>query len=347
MSGSLATMRLRHLSTSLIAALILVCGCHRDISGTYLATDSSDVALLQLVRTPDNHLTGQLALSVLKPDGKIDRNSVSITGAVNGENVSISGSGLFGLQSTALSGTLNGNTLTLTGPQAQPFVLKRSSLGDYHAQMSALDARSQTIIATKAAAQSQREAEQAAAFRQRQAEQTAQNLVSDINRLIGDMQRFESEADVHLGRFPNVEKGYQAITAKMSEYVTRERQVPLSQTASATRSQLYVNAMQASYGTDQMHYNQEALQTSLDSSIRPISEDLKTLEQRCKEGAPNGTTESQSEARDAACTRLQAAIPVLRQKYDAIVVGLAHLEQVYKQEKAAQQRLLESAEKMQ
>lgn len=113
-------MRLRHLSTSLIAALILVCGCQRDISGTYLATDQNGIVWLQLVRTPDNHLTGQFALSILKPDGKIDRNSVSLTGAVDGENVSLSGSGLFGLQSTALSGTLNGDTLTLTGHKRSP-----------------------------------------------------------------------------------------------------------------------------------------------------------------------------------------------------------------------------------
>jgi len=88
---------MRRSSLCVIAVFVLLTGRKQDISGTYLASDNSTVVWLQLVRTPDNHLTGQLAASVVKPDGSIDRKSASITGAVDGENVTLSGSRLFGL----------------------------------------------------------------------------------------------------------------------------------------------------------------------------------------------------------------------------------------------------------
>src|SRR5882672_3974099 len=103
-------------------------GCQRDISGGYLAGDQSAVCWLQIVRTPDNRLTGQLAVSILKPDGSIERNSISLTGAVDGKNVSLTGSGFLGLQTVSLSGALSGDTLTLTGTQAIPVIFRRSSM---------------------------------------------------------------------------------------------------------------------------------------------------------------------------------------------------------------------------
>ena len=76
----------------------------------------------------------------------------------------------------------------------------------------------------------------------------------------------DAEADLHLGRFPNAEKGYEAITAKVSEYVTRERQLAGSPNRTVDRSQLYVAANQASLNTDQMHYQGQSLQSSLDTN---------------------------------------------------------------------------------
>lgn len=70
---------------STLAAVVLLTGCQRSISGTYLVSDNGSVVWLELVRTPDNHLTGQLSLTTLKPDGTIDRNSVSVAGAIDGE----------------------------------------------------------------------------------------------------------------------------------------------------------------------------------------------------------------------------------------------------------------------
>jgi hypothetical protein len=319
---------MRRLNLCVVAVFVLLTSCKRDISGTYLASDDSTVVWLQLVRTPDNHLTGQLAASVMKPDGSIDRKSAPITGAVDGENVTLTATGFFGLQTATFSGTFEGSNLTLTGVEPTPFVLKRSSLADYEAHVAALNARSQNIIAAKTAAESRERTEQA-----------QRNFVSQVDVLIGNMQRFDSEADVHLSRFPNVEKGYQAITVKMNGYVERERQLAGNPNASNTRSQLSNAATQASFVTDQVHNQGESLQSTFDNNVKPIAAEVTTFEQRCQTAEVDATK--------AACARLVNAAPLFHEKYNAMLAGFTHLEQVYTNESKAQQALLQTADKLQ
>jgi hypothetical protein len=264
----------------------------------------------------------------MKPDGSIDRKSAPITGAVDGENVTLSGSRLFGLETLTLSGTLEGDKLTLTGAQPTPMILTRSSLTEYQSQMAALDAKSQSILAAKAAAQSRQRTEDA-----------QRNFVSQIDMLIGNMHRFDSEADVHLNRFPNVEKGYQAITAKMNGYVERERQLAGNPNASNTRYQLSNAATQASFVTNQVHYQGESLQSTFDNNVKPIAAEVTTFEQRCQP--------AEADAIKAACARLVNAAPLFHEKYNAMVAGFAHLEQVYTNESKTQQALLQTASKLQ
>jgi hypothetical protein len=207
-------------------AVLLVVGFRGSISGSYLATDNSSVIWLQVVRTPDSHLTGQLAANVLEPDGTIEQNSASLTGAVDGENVTIQGSRFFGLDSFVFSGTLHRNVLTLTGAQSLPLTFTRSTPAEFQAKVAALNARSQGIQA-KAVAQAQQRTLQAQA-----------DFVSQINQLTRRMAQFDSEADVHLSRFPGAEKGYEAVTAEATGYVARERQLPSNPKAGNLRVQL-------------------------------------------------------------------------------------------------------------
>jgi hypothetical protein len=320
-----------------LAALVVLCGCQRDISGTYLVSDSDSVVWLQLVRTPDSHLTGQLAASVLKPDGRIDRNSISITGAVDGENVTLAGSGLFGLQSGTLSGTLNGDTLTLTGAQAQPIVLKRATLTDYQAQISELNGRSQATLAAKASAEAAQRTERA-----------QRDFVDTVDRLIEHMQRINAATDLHLGRLPTVEKRYQAITAKINAYVERERRLSGNSNEAVDRSQLYVDANQAALDTNQIHLDVQSVQQDFGMNAKPVADSATAFENGCRnfDAEHGGLTPAEIEAHNAACSRLLAALPLFRQKYGAMSAGLAHLEQVYTQENAAQQALLQTAEKL-
>lgn len=339
--------------------MALMTGCQRNISGSYLASDNSAVVWLQVVRTPDNHLTGQLATNVLKPDGNIEQNSITISGAIDGDNVTIQGSQFLGLESFVLSGTLNGNVLTLTGAQSIPLTFTRSTSDEFQARVAELNARSRSIIQAKAAAQARLQAEQAEAQARFQAQQEAtqarmqadeaqRNFINAIDQIIGKMQRFGSEADVHLARFPGAEKRYQAITTRISQYVARERDLAGNPNASVARSQLSVAATQTSFLTDQMHYQTQSLESSLQTNVKPLGDDLDALEQRCGEPSSGGGSLStdQIQARNAACSRLSDAGTPFRQKFNAMASGLAHLEQVYQDEHGKQQQLLQTAEKL-
>lgn len=319
------------------ASLSLVTGCQRNISGSYLAGDNSAVLWLQIVRTPDNHLTGQLAANVLKPDGSVEQNSVPVTGAVDGENVTIQGSRFFGLESFVLSGTLRGNVLTLTGAQSVPLTFTRSTSPEFQARVSELNARSQSIIHAKAAAQSQ--------LRTLEAQR---RFVSEVDNLIGRMNQFDSQADVHLGRFPGAEKAYEGITAEVSAYVARERQLGGNPNAAVARGQLSVAANQAALQTEQMHNQGEALQSALEGNVKPMAEQAAGFEQQCHAVSqnPGSLTADEVQSVTAACARLESAAPRFRAKFTAMSAGLSHLEQVYQQERSAQQRLIQESERL-
>ena len=318
-------------------AVVLMAGCHSNISGSYLASDNSAVVWLQVVRTPDSHLTGQIATNVLKPDGTIEQNSVSITGAVDGENVTIQGSRFFGLESFVLSGTLSGKVLTLTGAQSIPLTFTRSTPAEFQAKVAALNARSQSITQAKAVAQAQQRTFQAQA-----------NFVSQVDQLIRRMAKFDSQADVHLGRFPGAEKGYEGITARVGECVARERRLAGNPNAEVARGQLSVAANQASIRTDQMHYQGESLQSSLETNVKPMADQATAFEQQCRAVSQNSghLTPAEVQNVNAACGRLDSAVGPFRQKFSAISDGLAHLERVYQEEHGKQQQLLQTAQRL-
>ena len=320
------------------AALVALGGCKKDVSGSYLAEDKVTVSWLQLVRTPDNHLTGQIVSSDLTPDGKIEQASVPLTGAVNGEDVSLTGSSSFlGTPNMTLSGTFDGNTLTVTGVKSAPITLKRATLAEYQARLAEQTTRSHAVISANAAAEAQQRTLQA-----------NENFIVQVDQLIGQMQRVDVEADVHLGKFPNAEKAYQAITVKVNEYVTRERQLAGKFFRSAERSQLYMVANQLSLNTDQMHYQAQSLESSRETNIAPLVNEATSLEHDCRQDGPvsGDLTSLEIEARQSACNRLLTAAPTFHQKYDAVTAGLNNLEAVYRREKDAQQRLLVLAQEM-
>ena len=87
----------------------------------------------------------------------------------------------------------------------------------------------------------------------REAFQAQVNFVSQIDQLMRRMAQFDAEADIHFGRFPGAEKGYEGITARVGAYVARERQLAGNTNAAVARGQLSVAANQASIQTEQMH----------------------------------------------------------------------------------------------
>src|SRR4051794_13093712 len=94
--------------TLLFASLICLSGCVRSsVSGRYLAKFDNGVYWLQLVETKDSHVTGQFEAAVLVPDGRVESSDWGVTGAADGENISLSLQPLPGIPlSETASGTL-------------------------------------------------------------------------------------------------------------------------------------------------------------------------------------------------------------------------------------------------
>jgi hypothetical protein len=118
--------------------------------------------------------------------------------------------------------------------------------------MSELSARSNGIIQANTAA-----------LAQQRTFATQREFVSEIDQLIGRMEQFDSQADVHLGRFPGVGKEYEVVTASIAAYIARERRTGGNQNAPVMRRQLVVAANQASLQTEQMHNQGISLQSAL------------------------------------------------------------------------------------
>lgn len=318
--------------------LCLLTGCRSNISGSYMASDQSTVCWLQLVRTPDNRLSGQITYATVTKDGQIQRNSVAVTGAVDGDNVTISGSKFLGFDTFTFSGVQHGNYLTLTGAEATPMTLRRATLAEYQSQEAALQAQSQKIIAAKLD-----EGERAKAF------QHQRDFVAEVSALIGKMDTFERAADVHLGRFPNAERAYGAITDRMKTLVARQRQLAGNENAGVARGQLSVAVTQTSLQTDQLHNQGESLQSALEGNIQPLVNESANLEQQCgaaTSGAPTPFTPEELQNVRNVCDRLNAAVGPFRAKFNAMSSGLAHLEDVYRQEERTQQTLIQESDRM-
>jgi hypothetical protein len=320
-----------------IAVLILLSGCHREISGTYLVSDKGLVCWLQIVRTPDNHLSGQISTALIGADGKIQQESAPVTGAVNAENVTISVNRFLGLQTTTLGGTLDGDKLTLSGVGGSPLVLRRADFGEYQQRLGELTAQSSQIVGAKKAAEARE-----------QIEQRQQSVIAETERIVGRMERFDVEAEAHLKRFPDIEKHYREITQRVAKYVDRERELKSNPNAGVTRSQLSVAASQASIETEQLHNSIQSSQSTFELNIKPVAAEATSLEERCHaDDSPGALIPSEVEARNAACERPLLAEATFRQRYSATATGLADLERVYLQERNTQQGLLKTAETLQ
>jgi hypothetical protein len=320
-------------------AVVLLSGCRKDVSGSYLTVDNQTIFWLQLVRTPDNRLTGQIVFSFLKPDGQIVQESSSLTGAIDGENITLQGGGFLGTSGGTLSGTFNGSSITLAGAHLPPGTLKRATLADYQFLLKDQTARSQAIISANANTELRRKASG-----------REQAFESNVNQLIGQMQRFESEADIHLGRFPTAIEDYAVITEKINAYVTRERRLVGNPNASNARAQLVNAATQLSFMTNQMHFQTQSLEASLQTNITPLRTELSVYEAGCHNYTPGREypEPTPEEVRDhrTECGRLLILIPAFQQKYNALASGLSQLEEVYKTEKDKQEKLLARAQRM-
>lgn len=317
-----------------------------NISGQYLAKFNDGVGFLQLVETPDKHINGQFETVTLNPDGAVRTNSVHVTGAVDGENVTLTlGESSFLHSAATASGIFSAGKLTLAWPfsknnQPTTTVFERSSQDQFNTQVSAINARASQIIKEKAAAHAI-ELEQRARDEE---EQNERNFVVALEQLIAAMSEFRTKANAHVTRFPAVEQHFLRITAKMGDLLKQERQA-VGRDASVQRGQLSVEISQGSVALEQLHNEVQAEESSFELA-RPLFEKVANAESKCKTIHDNSNLHN-SEALNAQCAKFAEAVPTYRQTFAAMVRGLASIEGVYQQQHKLAEQIVQQSQRFQ
>jgi hypothetical protein len=226
------------------------------MSGTYVGKGWNAAFLVQVVESADGHLTGRYEQMVLRPNGKLDDMSATITGAADGQTVVVTiKPGEILSNTIAASGTMQGGVLHLSGSGGLNFNLAKADEADFRAQVAILTERGNQIIGAK--------------FRQEAAERQPKieaDRLAEIQNLTARMAKFVTVADDQLPKFPPVEQRYRDITRRMRAALAREQSIYGGGQAGVARSQISVGITQASIATDQLHMSMQSTYQNFDTN---------------------------------------------------------------------------------
>jgi hypothetical protein len=150
-------------TTVLVAALVMlaaVSGCASSGGpAAYLGTSSTEVVFIQWQQSSSGHLQGTMTedqASGTAPAETVSVTSAPFNGSANGSSVSLHFTGPLGAQA-AITGTLNGNTLTLQIPQSsgtiQQDTFATGTVSGYNKALATLRNRIRTANYAEAQAQ--------------------------------------------------------------------------------------------------------------------------------------------------------------------------------------------------
>ena len=109
-------------TAAIISVAVLAADCSKaPVSGVFVGKASpTEVEMIRMVESPPGHLSGSMVFTGLNQDGSVKTVNYSVSGSINGSNVSLQlGGGIAGLArffgvNTLLVGNLKGRTLTLS-----------------------------------------------------------------------------------------------------------------------------------------------------------------------------------------------------------------------------------------
>lgn len=198
----------------LVAACMMVAGCSSKPSGIYVAKSDAEVAMVQLVETPDHRLTGRIETTSMSPTGELNGQVIALDGAASDDEITVMMKPLafLGAGITA-TGQVKGTHLALSARDLN-FSGVRTNLSSYQAAVADLrkkaSDRQKRVAALAAEAQAKAEAAMAVAKaaddeKAAQALDQATGILGEQVGLIGKM----------VGGIPDYASGFAANTDKM------------------------------------------------------------------------------------------------------------------------------------
>lgn len=312
---------------------IFVSSCGRaDVSGEYLARFTNGIYHLQLLKTSDDKLTGQLDTIVRDKDNKLTYLSFTASGVADGRSVSLTFS-TPGILSSHLSasGALDGSALSLTGnlnPNLiSTVVFNRVAREKYKTDVDAFLKETESLIAQKLTDEMKQEAIQAQG-----------RFVFTVDRLIASAQKFTAEAAPHLDKWPLAEDRFRSITTQMSANLGRQKSLDRDRFA-VQRGQINVAINQAALVSEQAHSEVEKLQSTFDANVTPLNTRISNTLRACRSLGEASTFNVKT-----ACSRLDDTALKFDETYRAISRGLARMETVYQEEKRKQDSVVRESD---
>jgi hypothetical protein len=299
--------------------------------------------MLQLVQTPDGHVTGQFTVVTADANGRITDGNASVTGAIDGQNITLELRPISFLPvATHYSGTVDSARIQLSGA-VEGGQLNRMAL--QRGQVSAFEAWS-AQLRNHAHAHAQAHA---AADRQAKIEAARRDLVARIDGLIRKMDSFGNTVARNINRYPATETRYRSITAKMNAYLDRERALARDPRAAVARSQIEVQISQGDVAMSQSQVEFENFNIPLKQSNDAIRSELAQTEPECEPAREPTRKEpvSQSEMRVVSvCLRLLDATKAYRPSVDQIRKAYEQAQAVYSEEHRKQGGILAEANRI-
>lgn len=309
------------------------------LSGTYVGKGSNGAFLIQIVETPDGHLTGRYEQVVLQSNGKIEDMNATITGAADGQTVVVTiKPSEFLAGSMAASGTIEGRLLHLTGGgNGSSFALNlvRSDEADFRTQVAALTDQERQI-------NDARMRQEAA---QRQAKLEADQL-ANLRSLTERMDAFTRKADADLAKFAPVEQRYQYVTHRMRGALAREQSIYGGGQASVARGQISVAINQAAIQANQIHISVQSAYREFDYAASQLMREFAGASQGCRGAHPVTDTTPAPVGRDAwnaACLRFFDSARPFQQRVSDLRVAFAQVEAVWDSERREQDQIVQAS----
>ncbi|WP_186197571.1 hypothetical protein [Burkholderia gladioli] len=203
-------MGLAVFGTAILGGALLLSGCgDRSVSGVYVSHGGNQADLLQVIETPDHHLTGTLRHASLTSDGTLASSTNNVSGSVDGTNITLT------VLATPLpigqnfAGTATGGGIDLTVPNGAQTGVQHFAKGqtaDFDAVVAQLNQAGQRIAAA------------------RQRGQRADQMNRQVGALADSLNRFVEDAKHHIDRLPRAKAYYDhAVTVEQTKLERAQR----------------------------------------------------------------------------------------------------------------------------
>lgn len=347
--SNLSLSRLITAVAATVGLCLVLTACSRNASGEYVGNSTTSVVRLQLVETPDKHLSGQMDVAILKPDGTIVSETLKIAGTTDGNKLSLTASAppvplgpVFNL-----SGTIGWNSLDVTASGGNGLLktvtLKPGNVDEYNTALSALQKKSASIRVARAEAQRREEQKkaEAQAYREKlnrevKEVQDKHALARRIQLLCDRMERFDKAASATLQRFPTIEAKYRTITSKVQKFFEHDQMLAGDSNASYTRSEIRYQMGNGLYATGQLHFEVQSLQSDFNNRIASEMKAVRTVKADCDSLAKDPILQP-------ACQRFNSLYPTYAEVFAQVGHGLTKLEATYQTELEKQKSLQTAA----